>query len=31
MADDDPRLTLIDPENPVIDGEDYEKGGNYLQ
>ncbi|MBQ3390412.1 MAG: hypothetical protein IJG57_05005 [Firmicutes bacterium] len=31
MADDDPRLTLIDPEDPVIDGEDYERGESYLQ
>ncbi len=33
--DNDPRITLVDPVNPVIDGEkyedEYENGGEYLQ
>lgn len=27
----DPRVTLVDRDNPVIDGENYDDGGEYLQ
>ncbi len=31
LADDDPKMTLIDPVDPVIDGVDYENEEGYMQ